>query len=326
VPTTADEVVVNHAVALDIHATVFSLTVNSTLTFDNNSMTNHTLIVLGNVTINSGGAINLSPSGPQRTHAFVISGDFTNAGTFAGVSGRGNRVLNTTFNGTGRQAISGSGTTNFNDLTISHGAHVVFPASNVPTVEGTLTVNIGGAVQQTRSVDSGPVVFLQIGNSTANAVKYRGVELTPSISALGSTTVVITTTTSGGCTTPDYPSNYVTRCYSITPANNVAATVRLWALAASQLNGIHQANLRLYRYADGWQQLTANASVGSDGGSYVHAQADTPGFSTFLLGAEAPTALTLTAFQAQPQTATWPLPIGLLLVLGAILFLIRRRT
>ncbi len=324
VPDSTDDVIVNHAVALNTEATILSLTISGTLTFDNNSMSNHTLTVLGNITINSSGVIDISTSGPQRTHALSIGGNFTNAGTFAGVSSKGNRVINTTFAGTGLQTIGGSGTTDFNNLTIGTGARVGFPAASIPTVEGTLNVNTGGAVQQTLTVESGTVSFLQI-SDTANVVKYRGVELTPTVGALGSTTVVVTTTISGGCTTLGSPPNYATRCYSITPTNNVTATVKLWALTATQLNGIPQASLRIYHYTgDAWQQLS-NSINGSDAGAYSYAQGTTPGFSAFLLGDARPTAVALSAFHAQPQTATGSLPIGLGFILSAILLALKRR-
>jgi len=323
VPDSADDVIVNHAVALNADATILSLTVSGTLTFDNGSITNHTLTVSGNVTINSGGVINVGSSGPKRTHTFSVGGNFTNAGTFAGVSSKGNRVINTTFAGTGLQTISGGGSTNFNNLTISSGARVVFPAASVPTVEETMNVNTDGAVQQTLTVESGSVPFLQIGD-TANVVKYRGVELTPTVSALGSTTVIITTTISGGCTTLGSPPNYATRCYSITPTNNVTATVRLWALTATQLNGIPQASLRIYHYESGAWQPLSNSTNGSDGGAYSYAQGTTPGFSAFLLGDTRPTAVTLSTFHAQPQTTSGSLPIGLGLALGACLLVLKR--
>jgi hypothetical protein len=324
VPTSSDDVVIatGHTVTLDTNAIILSLTVNGTLTFGNSA--NRTLSVLGNVTIASGGILNVGNTG-NGAHTLNIGGSLSNAGSLA-ARNNPNRYFNTVFNGAGVQTMSGNGTTAFNDLTVNAGSRVVFPATAVPTVEGNMVVSTGGAVQQTLTVNSGTVPFLQISSASA-AVKYRGVELTPTASALGSTTVVITTTVNGGCTTTGVGSPaYATRCFNITPTNNVAATVRLYALTTSQLNGIAQANLRVWHYTGGaWQQL-ATPTTGTDGGAYSYGQGTTTGSSPFLLGGTtAPTAVTLTAFDAQPQTVTWLLPIGLILTAGALVLVIKRR-
>jgi PGF-pre-PGF domain-containing protein len=200
---------------------------------------------------------------------------------------------------------------------------VVIPATNIPTVAGTMTVNTGSALQQTQAVNSGTVAFLQISTN-----KYRGVDLTP-VSALGSTTVVITTTNNGGCTSTGTGSPaYATRCYNITPTtNNVVTTVRLWALT-SQLNGIAEANLNVYRYSGGWTQLATNRSTGNDAGSYSYGQADTPAFSSFLLGGPtAPTAITLQTWSARASSSwlPWGLLISVALLLSGGLLLVRLR-
>src|SRR5512134_2786371 len=130
VPAATDDVVVNHAVALNTDATILSLTVNGTLAFDNSA--NHVLTVSGNVTINSGGTINTHKN---ATHALTVGGDFTDNGSFDGYQ-NGNRYIDATFNGTGQQVISGSDAPAFHSLTINSGARVVFPAANLPTVNG----------------------------------------------------------------------------------------------------------------------------------------------------------------------------------------------
>jgi hypothetical protein len=308
-----------HSITFDslISITISSLTINGTLTFDNSA--NHVLIVSGNVTINTGGTIKISGN---ATHALNIGGNWTDNGTFNGYH-NGNRYIDVTFNGSGQQTISGSSALAMRDLRVNGGSRVIFPATNLPTVNGAMTVNAGGAVQQTQTVNNGPVNFIQISTSA-----YRGVDLNTA-NNLGSTTVVITTTASDSCTTTGTGSPaYATRCYEITPANNLTATVRLYALTATQLNGVAQANLRVYRYAGGWQQLTTNALTGSATGGYSYAQADTPGFSDFLLGGlTAPTAIKLSTFDAQSSVATWPVPIGLVgLTMAGLGLALKRRS
>jgi len=317
-PQPGDDVVIatGTTVTLDTSTTITSLTVQGTLRFGNNT-TSRAITVTGAVTISVGGAINLSNN--NAGHVLNVGDNLTNNSTFNGYQ-NGNRYIDVTFNGAGQQIISGSGAPAMRNLQVNSGSRVIFPSSSLPTVNGTMIVNSGGAVQQTQTVNNGTVNFMQISTSA-----YRGVDLITA-NNLGSTTVVITTTVNGGCTTTGTSSPaYATRCYEITPANNLAATVRLYALTATQLNGIAQANLRVYRYTNGWQQLTTNASTGSATGGYSYAQADTPGFSDFLLGDAAPTALALSTFHAQSQTSTWPLPIGLLLAAGVILLWLKHR-
>lgn len=337
IPQPGDTVIIatGNTVTLDTNASVSNVTVNGILRFGGPAA--RTLTVTGNVTLNSGGT--LRPRTTALTHSMIVSGNLVISGTLQGQNSNG--ILNVSlggdwtksgtytagsstviFNGGRLQTISGSSVTAFNNLTINSGSRVVFPATNIPTVAGTMTVNVGDAVQQTQTVNNGAVNFLQISTSI-----YRGIDLITT-NNLGSTTVVITTTVNGGCTTTGTSSPaYATRCYEIRPANNLTATVRLYALTATQLNNIPQANLRLYRYIGSWQQLTTNASTGSATGGYSYAQADTPGFSDFLLGGpSAPTAVALSTLNAQPSMTSALLPAGLSLFVGAVLLLLRRRT
>jgi hypothetical protein len=303
VPLSTDDVVIasGHRVTLDTDAAIAHLTASGTLTFGDDK-TDRVLSVSDSILINSGGTIDI---GKNTTHALNLGGDFTNNGSFAGFAAGGNRVINVTLNGARLQTLSGTGATDFNDLAINSGTRAVFPATDLPTIRGTMTVNAGGAVQQTQTVSNSTVSFLQI-----SADRYRGVDLvTPN--NLGSTTVVISTTTSGGCTTSGSPFNYATRCYSIAPTNQATATLKLWVLTA-ELNGIPPGDLRIYRYTNQWLALTTNASTGSGTGSYTYAQADTPGFSSFLLSDTTPTAIELTLLRAQSTAEGRLLPIGLL--------------
>jgi hypothetical protein len=244
-----------------------------------------------------------------------LTGNWINDGMFSAGTGT------VTFNNLGTQRIAGAAATAFNNLVVDSGSATVIPAVSPPTVASALTVNDYGALQQTQVVNNNTVNFLQI-----SGTKYRGVDLT-SANDLGDVTVTIETVEPGGCTDDGAASPaYATRCYRIEPANDNAAAVRLWALT-SQLNGLSEASLNVYHY-DGadWQPLTANASTGNDGGNYSYAQADTPGFSDFLLGGTTgPTAVTLASLEAQPQATIPLLPIGLALLTGAAVLVIKRR-
>jgi hypothetical protein len=256
-------------------AVTFNGTGTQTISGSSTTSFNHLTIMntVGSVT---------APSGNLN-----IAGNFTNNGTFNHGSGT---VI---FKGAVEQSISGSSPIGFNNMTVVSDTRVVIPDTNPPTVAVSLTVQVGSALKQTRTVSNATVSFLQISTD-----KYRGVDLaTPN--NLGSTTVIISTTASSTCpTTGNGSPPYAHRCYSITPTTNTTATVKLWALT-SELNGILESTLVPYHYSvDTWVQLT-NLSTGNDSGSYAFAQGDTPGFSPFLLGGpDAPTAITLSEFSA----------------------------
>ncbi|MBX3055141.1 MAG: G8 domain-containing protein [Anaerolineae bacterium] len=272
-----------------------------------------TTFIYGSLTISTGATLN------ANGQAVNISGDWTNNGTFT--SG----TQTTTFNGTAPQTISGSTTTAFSTLVVNSGATVIIPdAPTIPTAAVAVTNN--GTMQQTRPVNNANVDFLHITDGTA-LVRYRGVTIdtTPTGGTnLGSTTVTVRHLNTGeyctehGATSPTYAG----RCYQITPTTDGAARVRLWALTGSELNGIAEANLSVYRnQPDGgptWVELTTNRATGNaDAGVYSYAEGDAPGFSHFLLGQAgfAPTAVTLTTF----TTAT-AMPFTAVVVIFLVLF------
>jgi hypothetical protein len=194
------------------------------------------------------------------------------------------------------------------------------------------TVMNNGVISQTQTVNNASVEFLYLQNIAASATKYRGVVVNSSTSGanLGAVSVGVRETltwfgwyngdnvddtrfcTDTGSGSPVYAE----RCYRLTPTTNGAATLRLYARTADELNGIAQGSLAIYRYTGGaWVQLTTNASTGRNG-SYSYAQADTPGFSSFLLGqgGSTPTAVELQSFSAANALAALPILAGLLLL------------
>lgn len=248
----------------------------------------------------------------------IIDGAF--AGQVGGV------LIDTGYTGTITMAapLQVSGDYSQNDGTMM----VADPGTFLLTIGGTLTHD-GGVLGQIRTVGSGTnVPFLQIEDGSSN-VKYRGIELdtTTSGADLGSVTVLIRAIDPGAgeyCTMTGAGSPaYAERCYTITPTTNGPAKVRLWALSASELNGIAEGSLAVYRNVpDGsttWVELTTTASTGNDGSSYSYAEADTPGFSHFLLGQQtlSPTAVNLQSFSSQTQTPL-VLVVLMLVILAAM--------
>jgi uncharacterized repeat protein (TIGR01451 family) len=182
--------------------------------------------------------------------------------------------------------------TQTNVLTVSKnfymaGGTIDISGTSPVRVDGTLA-HAAGRLKQSKGVDGANVQFLTLVDSSSN-VKYRGVTLDSSGNGndLGNVTVTARTvdTAQGGyCTTAGSASPpYVFRCLQIEPENDLPATVRLWAIPGSNA-GIQQADLAVYRYSGGlWHELTGNASNGGVA-SFDYAEADSPGFSLFLLG------------------------------------------
>ncbi|NIW44473.1 MAG: hypothetical protein GWN30_06805, partial [Gammaproteobacteria bacterium] len=79
--------------------------------------------------------------------------------------------------------------------------------------------------------------------------------------------------------------------------NSNAATITLWALA-SEAAELETPSIFRYVESEGWVEL-GNQFNDIDG-EYIYVQADTPGFSNFLIAkeGEAPTAITLSDFSA----------------------------
>jgi hypothetical protein len=206
-----------------------------------------------------------------------------------------------------------------------------FTAENSVTNHGTLS--------QTRTVNSNAVNFLEIQNIGANSIKYRGVSIDASDNSqnLGSVEVAVRETVNWYTRLDEEGDNYIRyctsheelsptyaqRCFSIEPSiqpvSNV--TVRLWGLS-SELNGIPQAELAVFRHVGGagsttWLELLINPGNGDDAGSYSYAEGDTPGFSSFLLGdsGNSPTAVSFLS-STITQKESFIFLIALILLLG----------
>ncbi|MEQ9404511.1 MAG: T9SS type A sorting domain-containing protein [Cyclobacteriaceae bacterium] len=137
----------------------------STLTFGDGTG-NAVSFSTGNFTIQSNGSVVVDNPGAATTHILNISGDY--AGTGSLVLSNGNGVVNTTLNNTSTVVISGSGTNDFNDLSIDGNGNVI----NVSpfTVLGVFSI---GATQSNISFTSNSVGITFSGNFTlANSASF----------------------------------------------------------------------------------------------------------------------------------------------------------
>ena len=219
-------------------------------------------------------------------------------------------------------------------LFIEQGGTLIIPAGVTLSVETSLVNQ--GTLQQTQAVGSGATVeFLHIQDNGASSTQYRGAVVDTSVttSDLGNVTVSVQGIDQVGgeyCTTTGAGSPaYADRCFEITVGTDGAADLTLYGLT-SELNGIVEGNLAIYRYVTSspWTELT---STNGNLGSYSFASAQTPGFSHFLLGASgnAPTAIELQEFSADLGTqyliGTAFLSATLALTLGGLLVWKRRK-
>lgn len=268
------------------------------------------------LTVSVAGAVYVYPA----DFSSRISGDWHTAATWAnnGVPGSDDDV----YISAGHTVLV-DGDAQARRLVVERGATLIIPAGVTLTVAEAVLNH--GRIQQTRPVNNGRVSLPLIQSSTA-VTRFIGVTLdTPH--DLGLTTVTVRSLNPGEyCTNTGAGSPvYARRCYNISPTNNQTATVRLWFRSGEQ-NGLGQANLAVYRYeADVWTELMLNSANGTDGGDYVYAEAETPGFSHFLAAetGNSPTAVSLKSITVGPPSP--PGGIWLLLLVGLTAAWIMRR-
>jgi hypothetical protein len=204
-----------------------------------------------------------------------------------------------------------------------------------------------GTLSQTVTVDNALVEFLHIQNADSDISHYRGLNIDSNGQNLGAiegsvreTVNWYTVMNGDGVDTSQYCTNtggsspaYAQRCFTINPVSQptAAVTVRLWGLT-SELNGIAEGNLAVYRNfpagSGAWVELVSNFGTGNDGGSYSYAQADSPGFSDFLLGQNGnpPTAITLVRWEVNgPVSQVGFLLLAAVLLLGLASFCLLRQ-
>jgi uncharacterized repeat protein (TIGR01451 family) len=274
------------------------------------------------------------PNGNNVTFNGTSTKDALVDGAFGGIVG--DMLVSSAYSGTITQTANLSIQGN-----LSQTNGVIDVSDTLPLQVSGVISHTGGALKQTKVVNGQAVEYLKI-TDDSNNVKYRGVDIdtTTSGNDLGSVTVAVKAIdfSTEFCTITGASSPaYARRCYTITPQNNLSATVTLWALDTER-NGIAEVDLIPYRFVPGagWQLLSG--TPGNDGGSYVFGQAVTPGFSSFLLGnllgGNVPTAVSLLSISgtaAREGPAKTLVLTGLLALLLSILLAwrarrIRRRT
>jgi hypothetical protein len=250
VPTAIDDVTINVTRTVSFDAvgtsTVLSLTVNGKLNFDNAS--GNSLNVGGNVT--NSGTIAVVNKVNVNSHSINVGGNFTNNGIFTSLSV--NDSIDVMLNGTSPQAINGTVSTTFNNLTISNAMGAFLSGVNA-VVNGTLglgnsifttgtnTIFVNGTVTRTSGFVNGnlnkPVaatgtINFEIGSNTI----YAPASVTfTSVGTPGSLTV--------STTTPDHPNLGTSNIDSTKSVN------RYWTLiSAGGLTGIYDVN---FNFASG---------------------------------------------------------------------------
>lgn len=335
IPTSIDDVIIPDGITRLVNtdlAEAATLTVNGTLQIGNNNNPS-TLTVGGDVVIGSTGVLSTNDlnSSPQA-HIFNIGGNLTNDGTFDGTASPSvGNVINTVLNGSSTQTISGSSTINFNSLTINSGATAAVPATNQPTVEGTLTNN--GTLVQTQTVPASTATeFLHIQDAASSSDAYWGVTLTPD-GSMGTTTIAIQGN-QADCTS-NAADELLDRCFDIEPTTDQNGTVRLYFTEAER-NGLSANNLVIWHYSTSWSQVGDNVqrseggtTCTTGGGIACYVQADNiSSYSPFNGGStNSPTAVTLKNLNTRSPTSA----IALFMIILALLLtvtglVIRRRT
>lgn len=267
-----------------------------------NSGTSRTLSITGNVTVSSGAT--LGSGGSSTGHALNIGGNLTNNGTIDLVSS--NDAVNLSFNGTGTQTVSSTGSGSIGTLctvTIATGAYVdttdnYFVLDTTLAACGTFTQN--GILKRTtpnQNINSGsPFTFTDSRNVTTAQITRTG-------GTLGNTSVAVISNESPNiplCGNHYLNGSPILRWYDISAASAGTATVRLYYRTSNpnETNGTTASTIRIF-HCDGTTWTELGGTTGSDGsGNYVEVTGVTT-FSPFALApGGTPTNVDLAAFRA----------------------------
>lgn len=210
--------------------------------------------------------------------ALTLSGNFTHSG---GTFNHHNGTV--VFDGAGIYTYAGSGTTFYN-LTVNAGAILnIGPGFAVAN-----TVTNNGGLQESKSVNSATVAFLNISTD-----KYFGVNINTT-GNMGATTVTVW----GNQACPEVVVSTVLRCFDITPTTAQTAQVTFYYRDAEK-NGNTAPILWHWNGSDTWQGIAGSTNGGSGEAYWV--QGTVAAYSPFALGDYDPTATTLASFTAAPQ-------------------------
>ncbi len=297
------------------------------------------LTIAGNLTVNgtfNGGSglvfinqgdLNISSSGTFNAPGHqtpITNGNFTNSGTFNHNNGK---IL---MNGSSAKNISSTGSGAFYDLRINNSAGVNLTSN--ATIQGTLTLDYD------LRVSSGYALTMGASSATAGGADVIGKTKRTSLSSgtaytFGSTYTTITFGSGGTLpsevsvelfkTAPGGLANAVQRYYVITPTDGSGYTfdLRLHYLD-SELSGITEANLQMWRQDSGRWTLQARTNNNTTD-NWV----EKTGLTNFSLWAlsdsGAPTAVTLSLFDARVEATNALLFAGLVFVLGVVLWCVK---
>ncbi len=281
----------------------------------------------GSATVTIQGDLNISSSGTftaSSNQITITNGNFTNSGTFN--HNNGTLVMN----GSSAKSINSTGGVTFNHLQISNSAGVSLTSN--ATIQGTLTLNydlhVSGGYALTMGPSSATVGGADVVGKTKRTSLSSGTAYT-----FGSAYTTITFGSGGTLpnevsvelfkTAPGGLANAVQRYYVITPTDGSGYTfdLRLHYLD-SELSGITEANLQMWRQDSGRWTLQARTNNNTTD-NWV----EKTGLTNFSLWAlsdsGAPTAVTLSLFDARVEATNALLFAGLVFVLGVVLWCVK---
>jgi len=210
------------------------------------------------LTIGSGTTFSLGSA------TFSLPGNWSNGGTFNANNGT---VI---FNGTTTQTIANPSGETFGNLTVNKSAGDVQLANNI-TVNGNLTLTSGDLDVNGKTISLGSSAL--VSETAGNTVKGNGnISGTTALNApssvnpfgLGATITSAenlgSTTITRGSTAQMGNGNFgIKRYYDITPANDNALNATLvFHYDTSELNGLNESTLRIFRSTDGgttWKDM-----------------------------------------------------------------------
>lgn len=210
-----------------------------------------------------------------------------------------------------------TGTSTIYSLTVQAGAIMTIEQTGLINVNG--VVNNNGTLTQIKNVPIGSTTeFLRLTNAAGSTDKYHGLDITPTGSALGVTTVQIRGNQAACTQNANDP--IVHRCFEITPSTQAAANLRFW-YTETERNNQAANTLKLWHWGN-WVQTGApytysesGLTCASGGGTACWFQSSAVAtFSPFALGSgNAPTAIRLNGLQASSPDVASDRTIWLLL-------------
>jgi fibronectin-binding autotransporter adhesin len=226
------------------------------------TMTNADLVLNGNLSIPAAG-ITLDNSINNRN--ISIAGNWSNSGTFATGTGT------VTFNGSGAQSISG--TTTFNNLTVSKSNSLTL--SGVTTVSGVLTLTSGNIVSTVFPAASGLILPLSSSISGGSATSFIDGQVSKTL-ATGGTLAIPLGSVSASRYRPVTIGNTISTVSDVWTASYIGKNPTTDGFSNTAFNGANMSKVSQYEY---WQvacssgtstaSLTLSFGAGSYGGANI---------------------------------------------------------